>query len=134
MKRPSSRKRRGAALIVALVVLALVSGFVAVWLSAALRQRRQLRFQEQRLQALLLAEAGLERAQAQLAAEPKYLGETWSPRSSEDENRLLGAVVLRVQPPQVGKGLQITAVATVPAAGPPAATVELVREFTPPAR
>lgn len=38
MKRPSSRKRRGAALIVARLVLALFPGFVAVWLSAAPRQ------------------------------------------------------------------------------------------------
>lgn len=131
--RPSPR-RRGVALIVALVVLALVSGFVAVWLSAALRQRRLLRFQEQRLQALLLAESGLERARARLTADPTFQGETWAPRSIVDENKQLGAVVLRVQPTKAGEGLQITAIATVPGAGPPAATVELVREFTPSTR
>jgi hypothetical protein len=70
-------KRRGltaAAVLVCLMVVTLVSG-VLVKLGVAYRD--QIRNQERRLQAELLAESGVDRAFARLAAKPDYTGERW---------------------------------------------------------
>jgi type II secretory pathway pseudopilin PulG len=75
----SDRRRRPRALtavavLVCLIIVTLVAGAV---LKVALSQRDQTRAAEQRLQAEWLAEAGIQRALARLAAEPGYTGETW---------------------------------------------------------
>jgi hypothetical protein len=77
--RASQRKsrRRGLsapAVLVCLLVVALVSGAL-VKQSVAFRE--QIRTQERRLQAEQLAESGIERAFARLAAKPDYAGERW---------------------------------------------------------
>jgi hypothetical protein len=62
------------AVLVCLVVVTLVSG---VLLKVGLAHRDQVRSQEHRLQAEWLAQSGLERALARLAADRGYEGETW---------------------------------------------------------
>ncbi|HWB07677.1 MAG TPA: hypothetical protein VG826_00430 [Pirellulales bacterium] len=74
--------RRGAVLILALVCLALISVIGGALLRWALMEHALLRSREQASQARWLAEAGIERAAAKLAAaqregEPDYTGETW---------------------------------------------------------
>ena len=49
----------------------------------ALAERRAIEMSRSGLQALWLAEAGLERAAARLAADPKYAGETWTISAAE---------------------------------------------------
>jgi hypothetical protein len=75
--RDSRSNRRGltaVAVLVCLVVVTLVSG---VLLKVGLAHRDQVRSQEHRLQAEWLAQSGLERALARLAADRGYEGETW---------------------------------------------------------
>lgn len=70
-------KRRGltsVAVLVCLLVLTLVSG---VLVKQGVAYRRQVRAQERRLQAEWLAESGVDRALARLAAKPGYKGERW---------------------------------------------------------
>jgi hypothetical protein len=62
------------AVLVCLVVVTLVSG---VLLRIGLAHRDQVRSQEHRLQAEWLAQSGLDRALARIAADPNYPGETW---------------------------------------------------------
>jgi len=66
---------------VAVLILLISLGIVAVLLSLLLRQaalaRRAYQQDRQTLQAEWLAEAGVERAAARLAADAKYTGETW---------------------------------------------------------
>jgi hypothetical protein len=70
-------RRRGGALIVALAVLAVLAVVEGVVLKSLVAQRRSQREQAERLQARWLAEAGIERAAARLAADPDYRRETW---------------------------------------------------------
>jgi type II secretory pathway component PulK len=71
-------RRRGAMLLISvLACLTLVMLLVAAWVRAIGQERRQLRSQQNCLQAVYLAESGLRRAAAQLAKNAKYEGEIW---------------------------------------------------------
>jgi hypothetical protein len=62
------------AVLVCLIIMTLIAGAV---LKVASAHRGQIRAQERRLQAEWLAEAGIQRALARLAADSGYAGETW---------------------------------------------------------
>ncbi len=76
-------RRQGLASVVVLVCLTLLS-LIGVLMIKQVTSRRQLaKVQARRLQTEYLAEAGLRRAQARLANDPKYSGETWTIPASE---------------------------------------------------
>jgi Tfp pilus assembly protein PilX len=92
-RRTQRRERRpGAALVIALVGLLLVTTISAVLMRLALTQRHQLEREARRQQADWLALSGLQRAIARSAADPAYAGETWAPVSHGD-----GAALGRVE-------------------------------------
>jgi Tfp pilus assembly protein PilX len=64
--------------VAVLVGLVVVASLIAAMLRVSLSHRRLVRDQERRLQAEWLAESGVRRALARLAANPDYPGETWS--------------------------------------------------------
>ena len=70
-------RRRGAVLVVVLVCLAMATAMSLVVVRQIAAERRAAQMNQRSLQALWLAEAGVERAAARLAADPKYAGETW---------------------------------------------------------
>jgi type II secretory pathway component PulK len=72
------RNRPGAVLLVVLICLAVSSLIFGLVLRTGLTERRLVRAQERQIQAALLAESGLERAAARLAADRDYQGETWT--------------------------------------------------------
>lgn len=69
--------RRGLAIVPALVCLVLVTLLCGAMLRQAHTQRGLARDEQRRMQAEWLAESGLARASARLAADPGYQGETW---------------------------------------------------------
>ena len=69
--------RRGAILIVALTTLLVVTLLGGAVLRGYLLTYRQLRREQDQLQAQWLADSALARAAARLQADPKYAGETW---------------------------------------------------------
>jgi len=69
--------RRGAALVVALVCLAVASAVFMSLLKVAVAQRGALESHAWQVQAAWLAESALERAAARLAADADYPGENW---------------------------------------------------------
>ena len=71
------RRRRGAVLIVVLVCLAVAAAISVVVVRQIAMERHGVQMNQRGLQASWLAEAGVERAAARLAADPKYAGETW---------------------------------------------------------
>lgn len=75
---PFAPRRRGAFLVVTMICLILSAVLIGSLLKTALAQHRQMIYEQQRLQANWLAEAGLERAANRLASDSKYAGETWS--------------------------------------------------------
>jgi hypothetical protein len=73
----NSTNRRGVAIVVGLVCLAMASVLMAVILRIVVIQRGAARDEVRRVQAALLVDSALERAGRRLAADPDYSGETW---------------------------------------------------------
>gem|GEM_PF-870765 len=73
-----SHDRRGAVLVVALVLLVLATLICGVLMKTGLAESRLVRHQAQELQAAWLVESGVERAAAKLAESRDYAGETWN--------------------------------------------------------
>jgi len=71
------RRRRAMLLVTMLVCLTVVMALVAAWMKTIALERRHVRAASDRVQAEYLATSGVERAMAQLAANPTYTGETW---------------------------------------------------------
>jgi Tfp pilus assembly protein PilX len=94
-ERRMNRGRRGAALIVALVCLALASALLGIVARTAFVQHRGAKMELQEVQAAWLLEAGLSRAVAQLAADANYPGETWSIPAAAFDGR--GSAVVRIE-------------------------------------
>ena len=73
----TKRRRRGAILVVVLVCLAVAAALSVVVVRQLAMEHHAVQMSQRSLQAWWLAEAGIERAAAQLATDPKYAGETW---------------------------------------------------------
>lgn len=74
--RTANQPRRGFALVVLLVVLALMSVLMVMQSMQLLLNRRMLQRREHQLQATWLARSGVEVAAARLARDGQYTGET----------------------------------------------------------
>ncbi len=62
------------AVLVCLIIITMLAGAA---LKVGLARRQELRSEERQLQAEWLAEAGIQRGLARLAADPAYTGESW---------------------------------------------------------
>jgi type II secretory pathway component PulK len=89
--------RRGAILIVALVCLAVASVLFVVLAKQATVEHRAAETRQWAVQAGWLAEAGVERAVARLAADAAYTGETWNVAAEELAGRNSAAVKIRIE-------------------------------------
>ncbi len=76
--RERATRRRAAAMMMALVVLLVVGLISGLALQAILQSHRHTREEQQRVQAELLADAALSRAQAMLRKDTAWQGESWS--------------------------------------------------------
>jgi Tfp pilus assembly protein PilX len=90
--------RRAALLVAVLVCLSVVMALGAAWLRGVLLEHRQVRAQADRLQAEYLAASAVNRATAQLAANPDYRGETYVVDAQTLALRADAAVNIRVEP------------------------------------
>ncbi len=88
--------RGGAALMVAIVAVAIVTLLMVAIGRSLVAQKRQLRRAEQAEQARLLAESALRRAVARLAVVPQYDGEIWQLVSDELVGRDAAEVAIRM--------------------------------------
>jgi type II secretory pathway component PulK len=73
----SNTRKRGSGLVIALVTLLVVTSIMGSIMHALLTELRQTRQTAIEVQAQWLADAGVERAAARLAANPSYERETW---------------------------------------------------------
>lgn len=95
-------RRQGSLLVFGLVVLMVIGLLAALITAHVVRSHRQAQMAERSLQASLLADAALGRAQACLAREPSYAGETWK-LAPDDLGGPHGAeVAIRIIPPGEG--------------------------------
>jgi hypothetical protein len=92
------------AVLVCLVIVTLISGAL---LRLGIAHRDQVRAQERRIQAEWLAQAGLDRARARLAASANYPGENWQLTAADlglapagsDRGPAAALVVIKVEQP-----------------------------------
>lgn len=73
----SQRRRGGAILIVVLVCLGVAAAISVIVVGQIVAERQVVQTNHRDMQALWLAEAGVERAVARLASDSEYAGETW---------------------------------------------------------
>jgi len=92
-------RRRGIVLLVILVCLAVASAIFVVLAKQAAAERRALQTHHWGVQAQWLAEAGVERAVARLAANAGYVGETWNVPAEELAGRHGAVVRIRAETP-----------------------------------
>lgn len=92
--------RRAVVLMSVLVCMAVAMTLFLAWLKTAAMERRQLRAQQDRLQAEILADAGLDRAAAQLQSTGDYSGETWQIGAEAFAGRGAATVTIQVKPPE----------------------------------
>ena len=99
--------------IVCLIVMTLMFGAIVRGLIADGRRSRSL---ERSLQSMWLAESGLERAIARMAADPTYRGEAWDPSAISPDRGARGTVEIKVEP-ATGRqnAFRVTATARFPA-------------------
>jgi Tfp pilus assembly protein PilX len=88
--------RHGIAMVLTLAALLAVTLVAGALVKSLLLSHRQSKRYAEELQAQWLAEAGLARATAQLAASQDYTGETWQAPVGGDEE--FGRVTIRIQP------------------------------------
>lgn len=111
--------RRGLLLVGVLGTLILLSLLVPVWLEHTALERRQVRTQQDRMQAEYLARAGGALAEARLAADADYAGETWRIVASELGGANDAEIVIRIEPkPDEPARRRVIATAALPHAGP----------------
>jgi Tfp pilus assembly protein PilX len=96
MTRTTNRHRRATLVITVLGCMALVMLLMVAWLKIVGSERRQLRAQQDRMQAEYLAAAGVERARARLEADPAYTGETFTASAEDLATGAPAAVTIRV--------------------------------------
>jgi len=96
MRQRHPNRRRGLTLVPALVCLVVASLLCAALIKKAHTQRELVRSAEHQVQAEWLAESGLERAVARLAADRAYPGETWNIPSDMLGNQGAGTGVVRI--------------------------------------
>jgi len=99
------------AVLVCLIIITMMAGAL---LKAGLTQREQVKAQEHRLQAEWLAESGIQRATARLAADPDYKGETWEVPARDLDSADDALVAITVEPARGAKGRTVRVQADYP--------------------
>lgn len=117
----SPRKNRaGSILICVLVSLAIVTSIAASMLKTALDARKAVRQELQLSQTEFLLEAGVERAVAQLSADPAYTGETWQLTSAAIPGQESAIVKIKVMSMNEEEPTRVEVIAQIPADSPQA--------------
>lgn len=109
---PPRLSRRGGALMVVIVALAVASMVGATLLQMAFTQRRQQQHDRLRVQAAWLAEAGLHRGLQRARTDDAYRGETWMVDVPGRAEALIAEVQITID---ATDNRTVTAVATYPA-------------------
>ena len=105
-------QRSGSILVAALVCLAIVTLILLSVFRSAISQRRQIRLEQQQVQAELLAESGLERAVARLNSNPNYVGEEWTIDAKQLDTR--NPALVKITVARQDKEHQVTVEAVFP--------------------
>jgi Tfp pilus assembly protein PilX len=112
--RCGATRKRGIVLVAVLVLFSVSLTLFGLWSQAVIREHNRLATQQFRLQAVRLAEAGVERAVSLRAADAKYADEVWSVPAAELDAAHAGQVRIRVTPSSNARGIRYQATAEFP--------------------
>jgi len=111
-----TQARPAFAIISVIVLLVVATALFGLWAQSAVGNHRQLEYRQWKLQAIRLAEAGVGRAAARIAADPTYTSETWMIPATELKRKQGAEVRIRVVPNESGdQRVRIEATADFPA-------------------
>jgi len=127
------RHHRGAAMFVVIVIIAVSMLVIGTAVSSVAIEHRQSRLRHTARQCRLIANAALDRAATQVAANPSYEGETWIIPATEVATAKDWKVVINVDISNSEDNV-LRAVATYPAEGPPQVSKTLQRSRSNPWR
>src|SRR5687768_10996419 len=113
-RRARPQGRRGAALLIILVVFAVTMTLAGIWTRRTLAAHRGQQLAAQRLQAHSLAEAGVRRAAARLVADVDYAGEEWTVPAADLKLPKPAGVLIQVEPAEADGQYRLTARARYP--------------------
>ncbi len=96
-RRPFGAPRCGSALVVVLVGLAVTTLLFMAAMKMILVQRKTIELNARQIQAGWLADSGIERAIARLAADANYRGETWKVSAEDLGGRDGGIITIKAE-------------------------------------
>jgi type II secretory pathway component PulK len=115
-----------------LVVFVVAAALCAAWTKSTLQHFREQQLREQRTQTQWLAEAGIRRGAARLAADSTFTGETWRIPAAELARPDDASVVIRIESAADDQGVdRIVAIAAYPADQPRVRITKIVN-YNPP--
>lgn len=119
LTRRAKTGRRGTVILIAAAFLFFAT-MVTIRLATAMAgEYRQMRWRQRHLQAVWLAESGLERAAVRLRQDPRYEGETWNLTAETTGQDFGGVVEIQIEPAD-GQGQRrvVTVIADYPTEPP----------------
>jgi type II secretory pathway component PulK len=120
-------------LVMLVVVMCVALALFGVWARRAVRAQRRMESRQYRMQAQRLAEAGVRRALARLAADPNFTNETWSVPADQLDQRHAAAVRIEIASSPFENKLHCQATAEFPEGTARRATVAEAVEIPIPA-
>lgn len=105
MSNPKQR-RRGAALVLAMVCLLVVATISVALTRALLDEHRQAQRRQHQLQALWVADSAVQRAAAQLKSSTDYEGETWQIDKEAMGGKWSAEAVIQIEPVESHESLR----------------------------
>ena len=108
------RPNRGVVLVVIIAILSISLVLFGVWARQAVNEQVRLETQQKRLQAIRLAEAGVERAIALRAADRQFKSATWSVPAAQLDAKHSAEVRMKVVPGDEQGTLRYEATAEYP--------------------
>jgi hypothetical protein len=95
----SGRRRPGIVMVAVIVTMTISLALFAAWARTIVWEHRRGAQQQFRLQAIRLAEAGIQRAMGQRAADTEYESESWSVPADELGGKYSAVVNIRITTP-----------------------------------
>jgi|SRR4051812_42528873 Tfp pilus assembly protein PilX len=111
-------RKRGVVLIAVLVLFAVSLTLFGLWSQSVIREHSRMATQQFRLQAVRLAEAGLQRAALLRATDGKYVDEVWSIPATQLDQTHAAQVRIHVTPASDPGGIRYEATAEFPVGVP----------------
>jgi hypothetical protein len=108
------RRRPAAILVILIVVMTIVITMFALWARQVVSEQRRIEMQANRLQAVRLAEAGVQRLLATRTATLAARTESWSIPADQLDGRHVAVVLLKAIPATDGKSTKYVATAECP--------------------